>query len=155
MAWNHRSVYEELLRRLPRDKENTLADEPYAWLYSPQSRPDSKNCAVLYSSFTRQYAGSPLHLNPTVSYWKPSVLTELMPFIRHAYNRSGGWECFEVLSWTRFAEVLWLLRPPLTAEAAQRSADTASSRMPTSNASPSNVPTFRDSQADSPLAEDS
>ncbi len=111
MAWDHASVYDELLRRLPRNKENAKVDEPYAWLYGPQARPRSQNCAVLYAPSTEAYASSPLHLNDTVPSWKPSIFEAIKPAIRHAYNRSRGWGCYEVLSWGQFAEALGLGSP--------------------------------------------
>ena len=107
MACDHQSVYDALLRLFPREEENGRLKEPYAWLFGPQSRPESQNCAVLYPPSTTTYAGYPLHLNDSVPSWSPAVFERIKPSIRHVCDRKR-WGCYDVISWGQFAEALGL-----------------------------------------------
>jgi hypothetical protein len=113
MTWTHQTVFDELLRRFPRDAKNQGLQEPYAWLYcSPDNAADTQkpNCAILYPPGSKRYSFSPLHLNDRVKSWQPTAFEKIMTAIEYVRDQPGGWRFYRVSddAWDRFAEALGL-----------------------------------------------
>jgi hypothetical protein len=110
MAWDHQSVYEELLRRMPHE-DNRHLQEPYAFLYVPQEAPDGHRCALLYPTDSKSYRRYPVHLNDSVDSWQPDAFLKIEPFIEYVQSptrKEWSWYVVRPGKWNEFGEALGL-----------------------------------------------